>query len=366
MSVKTNAILVASVLLLLWATSHGQLTAPAAWDGYDSRGLVDLGAQLRADGSTAAQMRELLVDYIATRHLGNASTIRAVPIEHWRHFVWDLQGEMDATEKATWASTLKGAYVATPEAAATVRCSDLVHLTETLVQLGDTDAGQLLATRVTSGSDWQVLSAPDMASMTEHLRRLGGGGTAARREVVAHIRNQLPSVCQAADMAPVLLKRMVWNLGKELSAADRVALITGLRQAYASDQAAVAGLGSTDLYTVAALLNMLGDRKAGELLVNHVSSSSDWKALTPTELVEVLVPLHKAKAVGRPAVVQIASHVETAYLADAQAARSVAPRDWEGLIWKLHLVLSDQRKAQWRAGLRAAYAATPEGCRTLS
>ncbi len=342
--------------LLCGDVATAQVDQQVEWNALGTSGLVDLGAQLHADGAVSAPRRALLVQHIASRHMTDDAAVRGVPLEHWRHYVRDLHADLSAADRITWATRLRKAHAGSPQAAAALPAGDLLQLVETLVMLGDTDSRELLLDRVMNATDWQTLSAKDLASAANQLWVLKSRRGAALRRMAAHMETAYLTDNQAVQAASLRdWENLVWKISVVLSSDQRRQWATKLRAAYADTPEAMASLDAQDMLSLAMTLGDLGDASADAMMAELVAASDDWQALKPLRLPDVILPLARLGQAGKPGLARVADHLESDYLSTPSMTAKATPEEWGIFVHFIGRGLPKEKRALWVSKLRAAF-----------
>ena len=342
--------------LLCGDVATAQVGQQVEWNALDTRGLVDLSAQLLADGEASAPRRALLVQHIASKHMADDAAVRGVPLEHWRHYVRDLHADLSAADRIIWATRLRNAHAGSPQAAAALPAGDLLQLVETLVVLGDTDSRELLLDRVMNATDWQSLPAKDLASVANQLWVLKSRRGAALRRMAAHMETAYLTDNQAVQAASLRdWENLVWKISVVLSSDQRRQWATKLRAAYADTPEAMASLDMQDFLSLSITLSNLGDVSADAMMADVVATSNDWRNLDLQGLPKVMFLLVRLGENGKPGLAKLADHLESEYLSTPSMTAKATPEEWDIFVHFIGRGLSKEKRALWGSKIRAAF-----------
>ncbi len=333
-----------------------------AWQSLEPEELGALASHLSRSGEPGQAARIRLAEHVTTTYLANAAAARSVSPAVWQTFARSLAEDLSAEVRAAWLAGIRLAYVDDAAALGALKAGEHKGLIGALGALGDKDIPKVTLAWFEKSTAWQSLRLKGLLGLAWSLSRTGEDGKAARTRLAEHVT----ATCLGDSKAVRALgtegwKWMVRRLSYELSAESRERWAARLRSVFMEN--ADAGLGTVQGLSL--VLGLLGDEEAPDVVLTWFQRSPAWQSLKPGELASLAKSLSRCGEAGQAAKGQVAEHVRTKYLANAQAARSVKPGEWSALVGCLAKDLSAEARAAWLTGLRSAYAEDAEAFKSL-
>jgi hypothetical protein len=240
--------------------------------------------------------------------------------------------------------------------------ADLIQTCQTLVGTGDRETAGLVCAVWVEGSDKYKSSSMDtLCQLATFSRMAAEVGQPAVQLMTGHVQEAYlaqPGATRSATLGQ--WQALAGVLADTLSEGTRAFWVEGLRTAFVEDGETLAGLKLTDVQALSGALTALGDKRAYVPLAVWVQNTTTWQFLKLNDLVwNVAARLPTDTPEGRAARECLVAHIESAYMADAEALRSVGGGMWKELVGRVVEGLSDERRAEWVARLRGACVEDP-------
>ncbi|MCX5647510.1 MAG: hypothetical protein NTX40_00190 [Planctomycetota bacterium] len=327
-----------------------------AWQTLNPAELVSLAGSLASAKEQGQSARQHLASHVESTCLANPDVVRSVPLNCWRDLAVRLAQDLPDENRGRWMSTLRATFTEAAGAFETLMLGDVQALTAALKSLGDAQADSVPPAWVERTKGWKALDQKGLISLASSLAASKEAGQVARQRVAAHVQEQfLPSIEATRSVSSSEWGEFAGRLGADLSEENRTVWANGLRAAYVQNAETFAGLKLADVQGLSRALSSLGEENAVAVVALWVDQTAGWRDLKPPDLVSLAGTLAAVKEEGASARQRLASHLETAYLADAAATRSVSAAQWRDLASRLVPDLSEEKRSAWAAGLRAAY-----------
>jgi hypothetical protein len=337
-------------LVLRWVETSRKWQSPKA----DL--LMALAHEPVLGGQTAKAARARVAAYLTVECLTDAQATRSVGVDGWDGMVRWLGKDLAPETRSAWASRLRSVFVEDLAVLSALDARQVDELTDLLANLADAPTAGIVAAWVEESQKWPALKPEALVWAAQQSKAAGDKGRTARQLLAAH----LTGTYLTGAKAPLGLSGGAWAalaaaLAGDLSDQDRAVWVAALRGAFLDDPKACEGLKVDEAVRLGAALAALGDREAPGVVPLWAERSGGWRKSPPAGLVPLAAALAAAGDPGRAVQRQVWQHLETTYLADAEAARSVSPDLWQRLAVPMGRSLPPDACKAWAARLRQVF-----------
>ncbi|MCG3180446.1 MAG: hypothetical protein BIFFINMI_02807 [Phycisphaerae bacterium] len=253
----------------------------------------------------------------AGQQLADKAVAQSAGPELCRMLARSLAPDLSAQAKGQWAASLKAAFVTDEQAVADLDRLDVANLVDALQVLDDAGAPAVWSAWVGKSAKWRSLSTDQLTALIGQIK--GAQAASACQTVVAYLDSDLiKDEASAVKLSASQLSNLITPLAADVPAAKRVAWALRLKKAF--------GQGAPRV------------------------PSGLWAVECKLALME------GADAAGK----QQAAGAVGGLLGDKAVAQAAGPELCLLLVKGLAADLTDAVKAQWAAGLKAAFVTDKE------
>jgi hypothetical protein len=336
--------------------------------------LVVHASAMHRIGDTAAGARGEIIAHIGTKYLVSDAAAKSFTAKQWHTLVGSLAKELSTEAKVQWVTRLRSAFAGSKESLAALNARadakggrrSVDYLVDSLARLGDKKTNDVkTAVTMTSSPDLATMSTDQLLARARRLRATGQTGAAAKAALGKHIAGKyLASDATAKSFTTRQWSDLVGILANDLSPEARAQWVVKLRSAFANAEA-IAGIKYADLRSLVKVLKYLKDADAAEVIFAHLKSSTTWQSYSPEQLCGLLEDAGGSGRYDAAARGQLGEFVNSKYMANTTATKSVPLKQWTHFAHRLRGDLSSEIKKQWIAKLREAFANSGEIIATL-
>jgi hypothetical protein len=316
-----------------------------------------IATQLQIAGDTGQTARIHFEGYITNQLLADPRAAQALGVATWNSLAGMAAKDLAVEGKAAWVTKLRAALVDDAAALGAMSLADAKTMGKALTVLGDAQGTAVLAKWVENTTTWQALSPADLGLLSTDLSALGTAGQAARVKMADYVgRTYMSNAAAIRSVGTAALSSLATGVGKDLAAETKTAWVAAIRDAYASNAAALAALKVTEAQDVCRTLGALGDAQAATTLTQWTTASLGRQGVTGTELAAMGTALTSSSAdVAQASKQALISFVKTEYLADPAKLRSLGAGPASTLATSLAKDLPADAKPAWLGVYRAAF-----------
>ncbi len=352
--------LLALIALLAGASGpSAHADGPDDWAALTVAELADAAADLVSQPGTEEDV-QLLAVHAADRYAALKAAGDPVDWTVWRRLAALVGRQCPDEARKEMAQDLRSALVPDAAAAAALPAGDLLETAEALKALGAGSAAAEACAAWVTGSDAYATTEP--AALGQIGLYLDGAAEtvqAARQRLAADVEAaHLADAAATRAVSPQVWRHWVMAIRGSLSAEERQAWATKLRQAFADDPAVLAGLESWDTYALVDAARRLGFGQ--EVALKVLTGSDAWQERSPSTVRQMCGPLPKeadAPADVRAARARVGEWMTARYVEGETPPRADQLGDLKALVDRVGMDFSAETRGAWVAKLRSTFAA---------
>jgi len=339
------------ILVLICSVAAASAGDASGWDALDLPALAEL-ARRSQPFMTRAEQREL-AEHVAGRY-GWAWTTGSTISKDLLDLAVLLGPDLPPTSRGTVAEALREQLASRGDSPGEAPNDETARLCRVLRAVGDEDLAERLALRWIAASDegCDAMSIRGLADLSCVVAKLTTDeGKAARRRLAGTVTNR---VCAAAPDSALPVAGWAWyelvcSLASDLSAAQRRALLAGLRPSAELD------MSSTDFAGLASSIRVLDRRYLGPFTAGWMEGHDGWQSWQPAEIELLARALGDRDGCRRAHRLLLVRHLSEGLLTDEESLRSTGPRTLLRLVRALEVDLSERDRSRWFRGLARAF-----------
>ena len=196
-----------------------------AWQSLKPNEVSALVGEMGALADAGAAARAKLADFVASKYLSDAATIKSVGVPAWNYMVNSLGKDLSADAKTAWAAKLRAVYVDDAAAFVALKVGEAQDVARVLTNLGDAQAATVLAAWVDKAMANPALTPADLKTIVAGLSGSGDAGKAARARLTEGLKaGQWADAKSIQALGAATAANVAWNLAGSLTPEDKTAL----------------------------------------------------------------------------------------------------------------------------------------------
>jgi len=328
--------------------------------------LVWFARSLSGEDAAIQEARAALLDHIQETYLASPGDTRKISLRTWNDLTGVLADDMALTVRGQWVSALRSAYV---EDAGTLTAMDLSaaeRLSTALSRLDDQRAREVVPAWMTQSASWQELEPGGLVALARRLQWCREAGAPARAELGGFLTSRYVTDAESLRTIPLEdVLRLANLLALDLPPEARTQWVTGLHTSVLQHGEAGGTLGTYTTTWLKDALTAMGEEHPTQTVLAWVQAA-EWAAMGPDGLARLAHHLAQMGEAGKEGRLEMAEHLQTCYLVDAESVRQLSPQHWDWLTGHLAEDLSDEARASWAQGLLEAYVDNAETLKDLA